>query len=203
MDQQRGSVTGWIKGVRQSDSLSEQKIWEHYYSRLVAYARKKLQSNRRAADEEDVALSALNSFYGAAQANRFPKLDDRDDLWRILMSLTARKAIDANRHEHRAVRGGGKVRGDSALAGNDETKNGGIDWLQGSEPTPDFVVTWNEEFERLLDVLDNDRLRSVAIAKLEGCTNEEIAIQLDCAPRTVVRNLALIRSMWQQTEQNE
>jgi len=39
------------------------------------------------------------------------------------------------------------------------------------------------------------RPRRVALAKMEGYTNDEIAAQLECAPRTVERKLRLIRSL--------
>jgi DNA-directed RNA polymerase specialized sigma24 family protein len=49
---------------------------------------------------------------------------------------------------------------------------------------------------RLLEVLPDEALRQVALLKLEGYTNEEIAGQKDCAPQTVGRWLALIRKTW-------
>ena len=55
-----------------------------------------------AADEEDVALSAFDSFCRGDGAGRFPRLDDRDDLWRLLLLLTARKAAHLIRDEFRA-----------------------------------------------------------------------------------------------------
>jgi hypothetical protein len=61
-----------------------------------------LQGNRpRAADEEDVALSAFHSFCRDAEAGRFPELGDRKDLWQILVMLTARKAWALIEHEGR------------------------------------------------------------------------------------------------------
>ena len=46
---------------------------------------------RRAADEEDVALSAFDSFCRGAEQGRFPQLDGRDDLWHLLVVITVRK----------------------------------------------------------------------------------------------------------------
>jgi DNA-binding CsgD family transcriptional regulator len=37
----------------------------------------------------------------------------------------------------------------------------------------------------------------VAVWKLEGYTNAEIAAKLDCTPRTVERKLRIIRGLWQ------
>src|SRR5262249_2227231 len=89
------SVTTWLGQLKAGNPQAAQKLWERYFEKLVAFARSKLQSTpRRAADEEDVALSAFNKFWRAVQKGRFPKLDDRDDLWRLLVLITAQKALD-------------------------------------------------------------------------------------------------------------
>src|SRR5262249_44003183 len=78
-----------------------------YFRRLVGLARKKLRAApRRAADEEDVALSAFDSFCRGAEQDRFPQLHDRLDLWQLLVLLTARKAVDLAQPERRQNRGG-------------------------------------------------------------------------------------------------
>jgi DNA-directed RNA polymerase specialized sigma24 family protein len=63
----------------------------------------------------------------------------------------------------------------------------------GSEPTPEFAAMVAEEYRRLLDRLDDDVLRRVAILRMEGFTTDAIAEQIGCARRTVARQLALIR----------
>jgi DNA-directed RNA polymerase specialized sigma24 family protein len=63
----------------------------------------------------------------------------------------------------------------------------------GSEPTPEFAAMVAEEYRRLLERLDDDVLRKVAVLRMEGHTNDEIAEKLGCARRTVARQLALIR----------
>ena len=70
----RGSVTGWIGQVKGGDEAAAQKLWERYFSRLVRLCRKRLADHpRRAYDEEDVALSAFDSFFQGAQKGNFPK----------------------------------------------------------------------------------------------------------------------------------
>jgi len=102
-----GSVTHWIHQLQEGDSKAVQPIWERYFERLVRLARSKFRSAQpRGADEEDVALSALDSFCRGAEAGRFPQLEDRDNLWRLLVVITARKAVDLIRHEQRQKRGG-------------------------------------------------------------------------------------------------
>jgi hypothetical protein len=65
---QQGCVTRWLDQVKQGDEAAAQKLWESYFQRLVGLARKKLQGTpRRASDEEDVALSAFDSFCRGAE----------------------------------------------------------------------------------------------------------------------------------------
>ena len=116
------SVSQWIVGAKRGDSEAVRALWQRYFGRLVDLAQRKLAGTpRRAADEEDVALSAFASFCRAAEAGRVPDLSDRDHLWRLLITLTAHKAIDQTRREGRGRRGSGRVRGESALA-HDETR---------------------------------------------------------------------------------
>jgi DNA-binding CsgD family transcriptional regulator len=44
--------------------------------------------------------------------------------------------------------------------------------------------------------LGDESLCQVAVCKMEGCTNDEIAERLDCSRRTVARKLETIRIIW-------
>jgi ECF sigma factor len=76
------STTHWIRELQAGEPAPAQKLWENYFQRLVGLARQKLRTlPRRAADEEDVALSAFDSLCRRAEAGRFPRLEDCDDRW--------------------------------------------------------------------------------------------------------------------------
>jgi len=183
--------------LKDGDHEAVRLLWQRYYPRLVVLARQKLQGDRRrVADEEDAALSAFNSFCRRAADGQFPDLKDRDGLWALLVVLTARKAADLLRHDHRQRRGSGMVRGDSALqAAEGETGPAGLDDMAGDEPTPLEAALLAEEVETLLLRLRDPVLRQVAVWKLEGYTNAEIASRLDCSEPTVERRLAIIRRL--------
>jgi DNA-directed RNA polymerase specialized sigma24 family protein len=197
-----GSVTTWVEQLRAGNRAAAQLLWERYFSRLVVLARGKLRGvRRRAADEEDVALSAFDSFYRGVEQGRFPQLDDRHNLWGLLVVITVRKAIDLRQRETRQKRGGGKVAGESALDGLPALEEGGagIEQVVGAEPTPALAAQAADEVRRLLGILPTDEVRSVALLKLEGYTNAETADRLGCAEVTVERRLSLIRSVWKES----
>jgi RNA polymerase sigma factor (sigma-70 family) len=189
-----GSITHWINELKDGNRDAVQQLWERYFSRLVRLARNELAgTNRRVEDEEDLALSVFSKFCNAAENGRFPELADRDGLWRLLLTMTARKAIDQHRKHARQRRGGGNVRGESVFAQNSDNASPLADVI-GDEPTPEFAAIVSEQLRRLLDILGNDELRSLALAKLEGFTNDELAQRHDCSTRTIERRLNLIRA---------
>lgn len=191
-------ITAWIERLREGDERAPQAIWEAYFSKLVALSRRKLASiPAREADGEDVALSALNSFYHGVANDRFPKLDDRHDLWRLLVTITIRKAVTQKRRYYAQKRGGGLVRGESVFLrhANDSQADAGIHQVLGTDPTPELAQELADDCGELLGRLD-ERLRPIALAKMEGYSNLEIAEQLDLALRTVERRLEQIREIW-------
>src|SRR6516165_5615074 len=164
-----GSVTRWIGDlVAGADpDAAAQKLWERYFDRLVHLARDRLRAGHRGpADAEDAALSAFDSFCRGAAGGRFPRLDDRDDLWSLLVTITVRKAADQLRRERRQKRGGGRVRGEQEL-GRAHAESGGLDEVVGREPTPELAAMVAEQYLRLLERLADETLRRIAAWKLE------------------------------------
>jgi DNA-directed RNA polymerase specialized sigma24 family protein len=189
----RGSVTQLIAELQVGDDRdAQQEIWERYFRRIVALARQKLGSSPRGCeDEEDVALSALDSFFRGIANQRFPKLRDRDNLWSLLATLTARKAINQRKRQAALKRGGGI--GKLTLDAPDWNQ---LQELIDDEIGPDFIVAIQDECQQLMEALADDKLRQIATWKLEGWTNAEVAGELGVVERTVERKLELIRSIW-------
>jgi DNA-directed RNA polymerase specialized sigma24 family protein len=180
------TVTHWIGELKAGDAGAAGPLWDRYAEALVRLAREKLGAAPRAtADEEDVALSAFHSLCAGAAQGQFPELDDRHDLWRLLVTITVRKAIDHEQHQRRLKRGGGRVRDDD-----------GLDRLADPGPTPELAAILSEALDRLFTALRDDTLRRIARLQLEGHTGDEIAALLSCNRRTVVRKLELIRATW-------
>ncbi|HKD38454.1 MAG TPA: ECF-type sigma factor [Pirellulales bacterium] len=192
-------VTLWMRKLGDRDGRAAEVIWNQYFQRLAYFARQKLDKlPARVADEEDVALSAMHSFYRGAAAGRFPQLADRQDLWRILITITARKVWTQMRRQGADKRGAGRVRGESVFQQRDGDDGVGIEQVLSREPTPELACLVAENCNNMLDSLGDETLRQIALFKLEGYTNEEIAERLECVPRTVERKLERIRDKWSQ-----
>jgi DNA-directed RNA polymerase specialized sigma24 family protein len=191
------SVTCWIEELKAGDPAAAAPIWQCYHKRLVGLARRKLGgAPRRVADEDDVVAQAFESFVLRAQAGKFPDLQDRQDLWKLLVKITERKACNQLRDQAREKRGGGRVRGDSVFGGNGLPADGReMDYLTAQEPTPEFAAMVVEALDVLLRVLEPN-LRAIALLKLEGYTNKEIAGKIDRSVPTVERRLKIIRTAW-------
>jgi DNA-directed RNA polymerase specialized sigma24 family protein len=193
-----GSVTRWFDGLRAGEPEAARRLWGRYFDDLVRLARARLRdAPRGASDEEDAALSAFDSLCRGTAAGRFPRLDDRRDLWRVLVTITARKAADLIERERRARRGGGRVLSEAALAGAALESDGLLDQIPGGGPSPEMAALVAEEYRRLFGVLPDGSLRLVALMRLEGYADAEIAASLDCGLRSVERKLGTIRKLWE------
>jgi DNA-directed RNA polymerase specialized sigma24 family protein len=193
-----GSVTALLLRLKAGEQDATRRVWEAYYRRLVTVAHARLRGlPRAAADEEDIALSAFNSFCTAAGAGRFPRLDDRDDLWQVLLLLTARKAANLREHEGAQKRDWRRAQPASALEEDSARPGDGPLDVAGREPDPAESLLVAEECRRLLTKLDNDEYRQVALWKLEGLSNAEIAGRLGRSVGAVERKLHLIRGIWE------
>ena len=187
-----GSVSHWVRQLQEGEAAAVQPLWERYFPRLVELARKKLRDAPRRGTEEDVALSAFDSFCRNAADGRFPQLADRDDLWRLLVVLTARKAAHFVRDERRQKRGGGTIPLELA-----PEEGLGLEQILSREPTPEFAAQAAEECQRLLCLLGEPELETIALWKMEGYTVEEIAQKLGYVPRSIKRKLRVIRILWE------
>ena len=189
------NVSHWIDLIKEGDSIAANQIWQLYFDRLVRAVRQRLYGqNRAVSDEEDIVLSVFESFYKAAEKGRFPDLSDRDDLWRLLLTMSARKVIDKRRHDQRQRRGG-EVAVHSLDGDSEESV---IMEAIGSEPSPEMVLMMQESIEQLFSHLGVGQLQDLAGAKLEGYSNAEIAERFECSERTIERRLHLIREKLQQ-----
>ena len=191
-------VSQWIMHLAEGDADVAQKIWNDYFGKLVRLARRKLEGiPNRDSDEEDIALSAMDSFYRGLAQHKFDHLHNRDDLWKLLVTITVRKVTARRRSYFAQKRGGGRVRGESIFGYQDDEQNG-LARVLGTEPTPELAVEVAENCRQMLEQLQDETLRQVALWTLEGYRTKEIADKLGCVRRTVERKLERIREIWEE-----
>lgn len=200
--QSNDPITEWIDQLKAGDEMAAEKLWRRYFEQVVQLARRKLEGAKRAlADEEDVALSTLKSLCRGAEAGRFPKLTDRDSLWSLLMAIVAHKSTDLIRHENRQKRGGtGRAQTDDSVATGEPRQAVPLSQIIEQKPTPEFAAMISSQFELLikrLDRADDPDLLPIAVSKMLGDSNAEIAKQIGCVRRTVERKINLIRRIWE------
>jgi RNA polymerase sigma factor (sigma-70 family) len=194
-----GSVTGLIQLLRSDDAaerdLAALLIWRRYFRDLLELARNNLNKRiRTREDEEDVVQSMYKSFCLRQQRGEFD-LSGRDALWNLLMTITLRKARNAAKKHGRDRR---DMAREQTIAGGDEAESAhwALEQMDAAGPSPAEAAVLNEALERRLEALADAELRQIALWRLEGYTNREIADQLDCTERSVERRLERIRSKW-------
>jgi DNA-directed RNA polymerase specialized sigma24 family protein len=177
------------------DPQAAGEIWQRFFQRLLPLARARLRGLQdRTVDEEDLLVSVFDRFFRAAKEERFARLNDRDDLWQILLMLTDHKVAEQYRRSHAQKRGGGEVRRlDDIVEPGQELRE-----MADAEPGPEFVAAFNDSLASALTRLNDEKTREVAMLKLEGHENREIADQLDVSLSSVERKLRVIREEWQE-----
>lgn len=191
------SVSELIQQLKQNQSAAAHQLWGRFIDQLIRAASKHLRNlPRRVADEEDVAVTAFEAFLRGTREGRFSKLETREDLWQVLAMLTERKAIEVLRRELADKRGGGQTRGESVFERMIMESSCAIGIADVAEPNSATLELFAGEVREMLDGLGDEVLRQIAILKLEGYTNPEVAQRLEIALRSVERKMLLIRDKW-------
>ena len=192
-DESPGSVTRWIELLASGDPAAVEFLWRRYFQRMVRLANSRLRRlTGAAADGEDIALSAFHGFYAAARRGDFPDLDDRESLWRVLVTCTL------NRSRNLAARTTAQKR---AQPLQNVTLSDAQDQQNRGRDVAAEMVDATDELVFLLQLLDQEdstgELRQIALWKLEGLSNEQIAKQLKRRNSLVGQKLRLIRLLWE------
>jgi DNA-directed RNA polymerase specialized sigma24 family protein len=191
-----GSITRYVAELKGGNAEAARALWERYFAQLVRVAARRRglsPRNGADADEEDAALSAFASFCAGAAEGQFPRMNDREELWRLLVVIAARKVGDQLDRARAQKRGGDRNR---VKLTSDSTWGAELPAAFSREPTPEAAAIIAEETDRLLDRLGDETLQSIALWRMEGHAVDEIAQRLDCTRRTVTRKLEMIRNAW-------
>lgn len=187
------SLSEYLPRLQLGDQDAMRRIWEHYYSGIVAFANQRLvEKLKRVVDGDDLAQSAFKSCFRAIQEGRASNLQDRDNLWALLTTITARKVINANVHFHTEKEGAGKVGGESVFEVFPDMSTPGIQAVPDKCRPVEMAIALTEQTELLLDSVDEDT-RQVTILHLQGYKDREISDTLGFSIAKVERKLKKIR----------
>jgi serine/threonine protein kinase len=197
-----GSVTDLLGRLRSAEpdvrDEAAAAIWGRYCESLLDLACRSLDRRlQRRVGADDVVQHTFKSFFFRQQRGQYD-LADRSDLLRLLVRMTLNKARGAAVKESRRRR---DYRREQPVRANPADRGSESHWLleqaKQGHPTPEDAAAFSEEVEHRLARLPED-LRRVALYKLEGYTNAEIAAlpAMGCTVRTVERKLRLIREAW-------
>jgi RNA polymerase sigma factor (sigma-70 family) len=190
-DDDSDSIRLSLEQLKGGDPRAAQHLWDRYYGRLIALARKKLgDSSRRGMDENDVVQTAFTGFCLRAQAGGFPNLKDREGLWALLAVMTARAAANQRLHEGRLKRGSGRV---GSTAREEHSGEWQLMDVISQRPSAEDAAIFVAQLEHFMDSLDDPSDRLILLWKLEERTNPEIAKYLDCSLSAIERKLRSIR----------
>ena len=194
------SVTLLIRAIENDDEAAAHALFERYFARVTAFARRKLAADfRRVVDEEDVAIISFYDCLRRVRSGEHPPLKDRDELWWLLARITERKACDVVRKHLSARRGEGRVQGESVfIRPGSDVSDGGIASVPDPSAKHELATQLTEEIDRMINVLDDDNLRDIADLVLAGFSTAEIAELVDRTQRTVQRRLRMILDIWNQ-----
>lgn len=191
-------ITLWIRQLEAGDPQSARPLWDHFCQKLMSYAGKKLSPKlRRTYDAEDAAVSAFHSLVRIIAVGRATDLNDRLNLWRLLVTITERKIAHRVRDEGRQRRNVQRTVEESCFVALDGS-GAGLDNLPGREPTPEFAAEFADLCSSALESLDDPMLREIAQLKLKDYDNEQIAAKLGVTRRTIERKLVIIARRWQE-----
>lgn len=181
------AITDWIHSVRQSDEVAAAKLWDKYAPRLRNLARRWIQASGLY-DEEDIVVSAYQTLFEKLKAGEFIDVNSRDAFWALLAIIAARKANDFLKRDRTQKRGRIQT---IAMSAADELE------LASDEQRPEMHLLMAEECKGLLDQLADPDLKQVALLRLEGAENPEIARQMNLSQRSIQRMVKLIREIWE------
>lgn len=194
-----------INRLQRGDPVAFEALWQHYFVRLTRAARERLavlRVSRTARDEEDIALSVLNCLHEGVAAGRFPDLQSRTSLWKLLLHLTACKVVDLSRREGSRRKSRVRVLPEVDCVGAHRSPGPGfLDRLASDDDQcAGFVTLYLEELEHRMSRLTDPQLRRVAELRLLGHTVAEIASEIGRSPRLVDIKLQRIRKIWSEVE---
>jgi len=186
------SFVDLLDRLRNGDQAAAALVVDQYARRLIALARVNLDRRiLRKEDPEDVLQSVFKSFFHRYGEGQF-RLDSREDMWALLVSLTLHKC--GHRADYfRAARRDVRRETPAPLP----LESSGLEWeALAREPPPLEAAMLTETVERLLGGLEAHQQQIVQLT-LQGEEPAQIGALVGVTQRTVQRVLKGVRERLQ------
>jgi eukaryotic-like serine/threonine-protein kinase len=176
--------------VAAGDPTAADEVFHRYLRRLTALARARLApSVGRRVDPEDAVQSAFRSFFLGARTGRF-RFEHGGDLWRLLATITGRKAARLAEHHRAGKRSVGRER----PLGSSETWSQVMPVDGSQRPRPEDAVVLADELLAVMRELSPDGRRILEL-RLQGHDVAEIAGKLGRTERTIRRRFEQLHEL--------
>lgn len=188
-DDPAGSMSLLLRNWSANENRIAERINTDYFPRLRRFAQRVLKGLPGAAAEaDDVVQSAMKSLCRYMRHLPESAEKDREDIWRLLAHIAARKAGRRRQRQTRGLRDG-RVVPITDIGGDDAFR---LDELLVDVSVEEFDLSVQEALERV-----DESLRPIVLLTMEGRTQAEISDLLGCSRRTVIRKLDLARRILQ------
>jgi hypothetical protein len=194
MTTEPGSITQWLQRLHAGEADAAEEIWIRYYPRVVRLAALQLiKSDDRSIDEEDVAQSTFRTVYLAVMNGKYPDIEDRRDLWRLLLVSTLNRVRRHHRDSHTLKRSVNE------LVTQDQSRRRLIMEISGPDAQAEMADLIETLFRRLDQEDPTGELRQIALLKLEEHSASAIARRLKRRKNHVLQRIRLIRILWEES----
>ncbi|MFM2218807.1 MAG: hypothetical protein RL240_3125 [Planctomycetota bacterium] len=187
-----GSVTDWLQGLPAGEPDALLGIWKRFYEKVVRLASKELGNQPdRAIDGEDVAQSVFRRVYAGVMSGSYSDIDNRQDLWRLLIVSTHNRV----RSHFRAIHA--QKRPVFSNGGKDDLHVSMFDELSGPVAKAQFADLVSHLLQKLDQEDPTGELRQIALLKLDEYSAEEIGKIVKRRKSHVLQSIRLIRMLWE------
>lgn len=195
VDENIGSVSHWLKELKAGDSVAVEAIWNRYYQKVVELAGRKMKVNPdHAVDGEDIAQLVMHRFCTNAVQGGYPSLDDREQLWDLLVVFTLNRI-------RKHLRACNTLKRSGLFSQVFEFRQAEVLQDLQTPEAPTIMADMMESWLARLDQEDPDgQLKQIAVWSMDGISGSEIARILKKRKSFVLQQIRLIRLLWEECE---
>ncbi len=189
----RTAITRWLQEPGEEADEAKSRIFDEYFVELLKRARLRLSCLDGSADQEDVAQSAMKSFFRRADDFTF---GDRDDIWRLLCTILHRKICKYLTYHNAQKRDANRTITKAGGSTEDESGAGGVESIVDKSNMPENIDRVLEMCADMINLLPSDLHKQVAQLILQGYTQRQIAEKVSRSAGRISQIVDETRETW-------